>query len=136
MKKRFGLYDLIVNGERIYVGVTIAPARRLSQHKMGMLLRRDDDVKLRVVKWFDDRADAHAAERDRIRRFSPRENVIAKPGMTVAETSAARRAARIDRELDRIRKTQEHVRTMAADANAWLKTPEGAAHMRWLTGKS
>lgn len=70
---RTALYDLLIEGELVYVGVSRSPSRRLSGHRgRGFPLT----TRMRVVRWYDFRADALAAERRRIEKLKPRLNVV------------------------------------------------------------
>lgn len=86
MKPRFAVYDLIVDGVIVYVGMSSDPQRRFFWHKVRNKVPRHGTM--RIVKWYSDKFRALDAEAARIAETAPTGNVAHHPDVV-----ASRRAA-------------------------------------------
>lgn len=73
MVKKIALYDIISDGNIVYVGLSARPKRRFSEHRYDKLIPFNSSMD--VVAWFDGMDDALPAERRRIRDLNPPLNV-------------------------------------------------------------
>lgn len=73
MTKRWALYDLTIEGELAYVGITNNPKARMTQHKTSRTVPYF--AKMVIVEWFDTRKAAAAAEDARIKTLKPPRNI-------------------------------------------------------------
>ena len=67
--ERVCVYDIVLNGEVVYVGMTKNPKIRYYQHRTAGTC--PDGGALVVHKWYEHRMDASAAERERQRELMP-----------------------------------------------------------------
>lgn len=72
MKQKWALYDIYVEDELVYVGVTCRPSIRLSQHRSSKIIPYF--AEMRIVQWFDTQAEAFLAETARINELKPPRN--------------------------------------------------------------
>lgn len=85
------LYDILVDGVIVYVGISNKPAKRLREHKAKRRVPKHSVVS--VVRWYDTQWDARQAETVRIRLLKPSANI----DILVPRRSGAK--ARFDREF-------------------------------------
>lgn len=84
MAEKTCLYDIVLNGEVVYVGVTNDPKKRYSSHRSNG--NAPEGSKLVIHKWYSDRTEALAAEYARQMELKPifcRESYFYGPDMTV-----------------------------------------------------
>ena len=143
MTKPTALYDIFVDDELVYVGMTISPKTRLTNHRnRGVVPHR---ARLEVVRWFDDRDEAAAAERARIQEFAPKRNrmryvkPIKEDPMIAWEKVRAANAAKMDAANEAI---LAFVRESRAAGKTWewisdrtLGLPQSALERLLKTGK-
>lgn len=82
------VYDLVLDGEIVYVGMTVRPAERRLHHKSykgGV----HPSAEFKIVEWYENSKAARIAERDRIIALKPRYNVKELP--TDSATTRARK---------------------------------------------
>lgn len=73
-KERVCVYDIITDGELVYVGITNKPDVRMNHHKStGIAQKRSSMI---VVEWHDTRRGALDAERKRIKELKPPLNMF------------------------------------------------------------
>lgn len=68
------VYDIFVEDLRVYVGVTSRPKIREATHKISGNV--PETAELRVVAWYNSRAEALAAEKARIKELKPPLNSV------------------------------------------------------------
>ena len=143
MTKPTALYDIFVDDELVYVGMTTSPKTRMVSHyNRGVVPRR---AKLKVVRWFDDRKEAFDAERARIRELLPKRNrmryekKIAVDPMVEWERTRAANAAKMDAANEMI---LAFVRESRASGKTWewisdrtMGLPQSALERLLKTGK-
>lgn len=110
---RTALYDLFLDGERVYVGITQNPARRFKAHVGKKFV--PDTAELRVVCWFDCRQQALDAERDRITAYRPKLNIYYVFRPNGEEWEAARKRRQMQKDMP-----------SPAYIAAWAKVAEAA----------
>lgn len=97
---RCALYDLKVDGEVWYVGITSNPSRRIAQHKASHLFPAH--VSMTIVRWYTTRGAAQWAESKRIARLRPPINKRGNPIVIVDQMRAEdeRRRMKYEAEFD------------------------------------
>lgn len=68
-KERVCVYDIVLNGEVVYVGMTKQPKVRYYQHKITGVC--SEGAKLVIHKWYNYREDASVAELERQQELRP-----------------------------------------------------------------
>lgn len=119
------LYDLILDGEVVYVGTTSRPRERLSTHR-GQAYRRGwmhmKRVEMKIVDRFARRPAALKAESERIRQLMPVFNVNEHPECFHSAAGRRARLAIVRREHEaRALRQMDQVAADAAKLNADLE---------------
>lgn len=70
VKERVCVYDMILNGKVVYVGMTKQPKVRLHQHRSNGIIPRE--AELFVHKWYGSREKAAIAEKKRQNKLEPK----------------------------------------------------------------
>lgn len=89
----YGWYD--DRGRLLYLGLSNSPGRRVDQHFWQSAWSRDAR-EMRILDWFEDRADAHRAERFAIERLRPIHNMHHSVAVAPVRRIRSRRAAEPD----------------------------------------
>lgn len=69
------MYELLLDGKVVYVGITVQPDQRLKEHQADK--PNGADLTMRIVRWFECRKEAEHAERNRIKQLEPELNISA-----------------------------------------------------------
>lgn len=121
MTDRWAVYDLIVDGELVYVGCTKNPKMRLGFHKARRKVPRD--CVMRVVAWYDCQHEALSAERRRIIKRKPPLNKAHREDIKKAVRAEKGRKA-YERELAKweaiAEANRKKVAEIEADYAAWV----------------
>lgn len=88
--RRTAVYDLLVDGEIVYVGCTSRPATRLHEHKCREAFK---SARLRIFAWYRSQIRAQIAEAKRIASLRPKYNVAQNPDVRSEWFKAARAEA-------------------------------------------
>lgn len=105
MKQRFAVYDLIVDGVVVYVGMSKDPHKRFFWHKVRKKIPRHGTM--RVVRWYTDKFRALDAEAARIAEKAPVGNVFHHPDVVAARRAAVQKRKddaakrKLDAEMER-----------------------------------
>lgn len=111
------LYDIIENGDLVYVGITLRPKQRLAEHKARGLVSRSATIK--IVRTFKTDIGARRAERLRIEQHRPIRNSywLGRKPPTDEELAALSKARQwAEWEAERAKWAQ-----IRKDCDAWLE---------------
>lgn len=126
--ERHALYDIVLDGEVIYVGITVSPKTRMTQHRTDKTAA--PDATMQIVSWHRGHTAARKAERKRIEKLKPRLNIYGNPNPTATSARARARQRRADREASRVALWKQ----INEEAEALMRTPEGRAEFKRLLG--
>ena len=85
------VYDIVLDGVVVYVGMTSDPKRRLAKHRAFMF---EGDESMAIVARFENIRDAQMAEADRIRDLQPPRNRSGLGGRSLSSEQARANGAK------------------------------------------
>ena len=95
MSKRTAVYDVYLREQLIYVGSSSKPSNRMFSHRLKGVV--PTTATLKIVAWYETRAEALAAERERIETLRPPCNIAHNQGHEARlETVRAERHRQMD----------------------------------------